>query len=180
MKSFKIGENVGFLHEKGSAEIVEIISNQWVIIKDSEGFVQKRNTNDLIKIHGNDYQLQDISLPKDVTKITRKKITTELGASTNKKQTTWEIDLHIEHLLDSFKGLSNTEILLKQMHHFRSKFSTAKNQRIQKLIVIHGVGEGVLKNEIRTFLHRQEHIEFFDGSYLEYGKGATEIRFNYK
>lgn len=176
MKSFKIGEKVGFLHEKGSAEIIQILGNQWVIIKDSEGFEQKRNTTDLIKIHGVDYQLNDISLPKDFTKITRKKITSE----PTKKQTTWEIDLHIEHLLDSHRGLSNTEILLKQMHHFRSKFSNAKNQRIQKLIVIHGVGEGVLKNEIRTFLHRQEHIEFFDGSYLEYGKGATEIRFFYK
>ena len=178
MKSFKIGEKVGFLHEKGSAEIVQILGSQWVIIKDSEGFEQKRNTTDLIKIHGFDYQLNDISLPKDFTKITRKKITSE--PSNKKKQTTWEIDLHIEHLLDSHRGLSNTEILLKQMHHFRSKFSNAKNQRIQKLIVIHGVGEGVLKNEIRTFLHRQEHIEFFDGSYLEYGKGATEIRFFYK
>ena len=178
MKSFKIGEKVGFLHEKGSAEIVQILGSQWVIIKDSEGFEQKRNTTDLIKIHGVDYQLHDLSLPKDYTKITRKKITSE--PSNKKKQTTWEIDLHIEHLLDSHRGLSNTEILLKQMHHFRSKFSNAKNQRIQKLIVIHGVGEGVLKNEIRTFLHRQEHIEFFDGSYLEYGKGATEIRFFYK
>ena len=65
MKSFKIGEKVGFLHEKGSAEIVQILGSQWVIIKDSEGFEQKRNTTDLIKIHGFDYQLNDISLPKD-------------------------------------------------------------------------------------------------------------------
>jgi DNA-nicking Smr family endonuclease len=44
------------------------------------------------------------------------------------------------------------------------------------LIAIHGVGEGVLKNEIRSFLGKKDNVEFFDASYMEYGKGATEIR----
>lgn len=179
MSSFTLGETVGFLHEKGTAEIIQFLKGNWVIIRDSDGFEQKRNTTELIKIHGTAYSLDQLILPKDTTKISKKKAVTNT-TSNKKTQTTWEIDLHIEHILESHKGLSNTEILLKQMHHFRSKFSNAKAQRIQKLIVIHGVGEGVLKNEIRTFLHRQEHIEFFDGSYLEYGKGATEIRFFYK
>jgi hypothetical protein len=88
----------------------------------------------------------------------------------------WEIDLHIEELLDSHIGWSNSEILLKQMTEFRSFFKKAQEKSIAKIIVIHGVGEGVLKNEIRSFLSKKENVEFYDASYLEYGKGATEIR----
>jgi dsDNA-specific endonuclease/ATPase MutS2 len=44
--------------------------------------------------------------------------------------------------------------------------------------VIHGVGEGVLKNEVRTYLENQSGIEFYDSDFREYGKGATTIDFH--
>ena len=45
-----------------------------------------------------------------------------------------------------------------------------------------GVGEGVLKQEIRSYLDKQEGVEYFDADFREYGKGATtiEIHYNYK
>jgi dsDNA-specific endonuclease/ATPase MutS2 len=48
------------------------------------------------------------------------------------------------------------------------------------VILIHGVGEGILKEEVRTFLSKQEGVEYFDADFREYGKGATtaEIRYN--
>ena len=95
-----------------------------------------------------------------------------------KAATVWEIDLHIEELLESTRGMSNTEILLKQMKEFRATFKKAKQQHIHKLIVIHGVGEGVLKNEIRTYLSQQDQIEVYDADYSEYGKGATAVEFH--
>ena len=62
------------------------------------------------------------------------------------------------------------------MTEFRSFYARAQEKSISKIIVIHGVGEGVLKNEIRSFLSKKENLEFFDASYADYGKGATEIR----
>lgn len=177
MFKFSPGEIVGFLHEKGKAEILDYINNFQVRILNDLGFEEIRPENELIKIFSDEY----INPPSDIEIIKTSKpkknsiLTNSLVTKT--KESKWEIDLHIEHLLDSHNGLSNTEILLKQLTHFRSTFSKAKSQRINKLIIIHGVGEGVLKNEIRMFLARQEHIEFFDASYLDYGKGATEIRF---
>jgi dsDNA-specific endonuclease/ATPase MutS2 len=54
--------------------------------------------------------------------------------------------------------------------------NVAIRSKIKKLIVIHGVGEGVLKSAIRKEL--MEHYyqyEFHDASYSDYGYGATEI-----
>jgi DNA-nicking Smr family endonuclease len=64
------------------------------------------------------------------------------------------------------------------MKEFRATFKKAKQQHIHKLIVIHGVGEGVLKNEIRTYLSQQDQIEVYDADYSEYGKGATTVEFH--
>jgi hypothetical protein len=176
MAKFSTGEIVGFLHEKGKAEVLKYVNSFQVHILNDDGFEEIRPENDLIKIFGTEY----VSPPSDIeiVKSAKKKKSTSSNQLVSKtKESKWEIDLHIEHLLDTHNGLSNSEILLKQLTHFRSTFSKAKSQRINKLIVIHGVGEGVLKNEIRMFLARQEHIEYFDASYIDYGKGATEIRF---
>lgn len=176
MSKFSPGETIGFLHEKGKAKVLEYINSFQLRILNEDGFEEIRPEAELIKIYGSEY----ISPPNDIEIIKTSKSKKNNISHSNiskTKESKWEIDLHIEHLLDSHNGLSNTEILIKQLSHFRSTFSKAKSQRINKLIVIHGVGEGVLKNEIRTFLSKQEHIEFYDASYLDYGKGATEIRF---
>ncbi len=92
----------------------------------------------------------------------------------------WEIDLHIESLLDSHAGMSNQEILNYQLKEFQSFFKRAKQHHIRKLIIIHGVGEGILKDEVRAFLVNKHGIEYYDADFREYGKGATaiEIRYN--
>jgi dsDNA-specific endonuclease/ATPase MutS2 len=175
MNKFSTGERVGFLHEKGKAEVITYVNIGHVKILNEFGIEEIRLEKDLIKIHSENYLL-----PTKEVVITKSKKQTRSQNSTKhqiQKENTWEIDLHIEHLVDSRVGLSNTEILLKQLNQFKSTFSKAKFKRINKLIVIHGVGEGVLKNEIRTFLSKQEHLEFYDASYIEYGKGATEIKF---
>ena len=48
------------------------------------------------------------------------------------------------------------------------------------LTVIHGVGEGVLKNEIHQLLKSRKVVSRFDNRYHPlYGYGATEIYFQY-
>lgn len=91
----------------------------------------------------------------------------------------WEIDLHVEELTDQYKHLTNGEILEIQMTHFRRVFNTARNKRVQKLILIHGVGMGRLKAEISEELMRYPDVEFYDASYKEYGRGATEVKIYY-
>lgn len=172
----KIGHRVTFLHEKGEGEIKEIKNGKALVI-DEQGFERWYFVRDLAFIHSVDYQIGAIN-HKEVDVASKAKNTQpkRLSVKSTNKQVL-EIDLHIEKLIDSTRGMSNSEILLKQLTEFRAVFSRAKAKSVSKLIVVHGVGEGVLKNEIRIFLSRQEHIDFYDADYREYGKGATEIEF---
>lgn len=179
MNMFMIGEQIGFLHEQGQAVVLEILSDNRARIKDTDGFEQIRNFSDLIKIYGTNYKLDTVAIPIEKQFSKGKKKINLTNNSAQQQNTFWEIDLHVDRILNSYTSLSNTEILLKQIHQFKDFYQRAKNKRVPKIVVIHGVGEGVLKNEIRSYLSKQDNIEFFDASYLDYGKGATEIRIRY-
>ena len=85
-----------------------------------------------------------------------------------------EINLHIEELLDNYSGMSNAEIINVQLRHFQKALDKAITGRYRKLIVIHGVGNGRLKQEVRAILDN-ENMRYYDGSYARYGYGATEV-----
>ena len=48
-------------------------------------------------------------------------------------------------------------------------------KRIQKVVFIHGVGEGVLKLELEYLFKRYDNLKFYDANYQKYGLGATEV-----
>ncbi|HET6225775.1 MAG TPA: DUF2027 domain-containing protein [Bacteroidia bacterium] len=88
-----------------------------------------------------------------------------------------EIDLHIEELLDDYTNMSNAEIIQVQLNYFQNALDKAMNEHMRKLVVIHGVGNGRLKQEVRAILATYDNLRYFDGSYARYGFGATEIQF---
>lgn len=86
-----------------------------------------------------------------------------------------EVDLHIEELIDSVRGMSNAEILRVQLQHFQRELEDAIASRMKRVTFIHGIGNGVLKGEIRKLLARYDGIRYFDAPYQRYGFGATEV-----
>jgi hypothetical protein len=88
-----------------------------------------------------------------------------------------EIDLHIEELLDDYSNMSNAEIIHVQLTYFQNALDKAINEHFKKLIVIHGVGNGRLKQEVRALIAASTALKYYDASYARYGFGATEIVF---
>ncbi len=86
-----------------------------------------------------------------------------------------EIDLHIEELMDNYSGMSNAEIIQIQLKQFQKALDKAINEHYRKLVVIHGVGNGRLKQEVRSILSSYNNLRVHDGAYSKYGFGATEI-----
>ena len=87
-----------------------------------------------------------------------------------------EVDLHINTLLDSTAGMTNAEMLSYQMDTFHRILEENKNKKGQKIVFIHGKGEGVLRTEIEKQLKsRYKTYHFQDASFREYGFGATMV-----
>jgi len=90
------------------------------------------------------------------------------------------IDLHIEKLTDSWKHLSNYEIVNLQLKTFEKYYDLAIAHHQHSLTVIHGVGEGRLRDEIHDILRLKREVKSFVNQYHpNFGYGATEIFFQY-
>jgi hypothetical protein len=89
---------------------------------------------------------------------------------------TIEVDLHINELLDTTAGLSNAAMLQCQLDKFHEVLEENKNRKGQKIVFIHGKGEGVLRKEIEKLLKTHYKTYYFqDASFREYGFGATMV-----
>lgn len=87
-----------------------------------------------------------------------------------------EIDLHIGELLDDIHGMSNAEILQYQLDKFREVMEQYRKKREQRIVFIHGKGDGVLRKAILDELRRKYPLcKTQDASFQEYGFGATMV-----
>lgn len=88
-----------------------------------------------------------------------------------------EVDLHIHQLLDSTGGMSAAEMLNCQLDKFHETMRRYADRKGQKIIFIHGKGEGVLRTAIEKELKtRYKSCEYRDASFREYGFGATSVK----
>ena len=87
-----------------------------------------------------------------------------------------EVDLHISELLDNPAGLSNKEIMDIQLDKVKSEMHSAIQSQAKRIVFIHGVGQGVLKQEVARLLKSKfPKYRFQDASFKEYGYGATMV-----
>jgi hypothetical protein len=133
-----------------------------------ENFLESR----AIEQHLTDYDIERLRMIKEINRQDKKSIPHNNPDFFVEK----EIDLHAENLMDSFKHMSNHEILQVQLRHFQKHLEEAITNRYYKIVFIHGVGNGRLKQEIHTILKNySEEVKFQDASYKKYGYGATEV-----
>lgn len=87
-----------------------------------------------------------------------------------------EVDLHADELLDSTAGLSNADILNLQLDRFSEVMDANLRHPGQKIVFIHGKGEGVLRQALmKELTHRYKGHDVQDASFREYGFGATQV-----
>ena len=189
--TFKIGDKVRFLNSEGYGFITKVLENNKVELENNFGFEEIYNTNELVAERSqSDYHTDNKSFDNQIkSKINSdkknksltdfKKKFNHLGKYVSNDRVV--IDLHIENLIDSYKGMSNGEILKIQMTRFKRFLNNSIDKRQRKVVVIHGVGEGVLRHEIRKELDiYHPYFEYYDASYEEFGYGATEIKLQSK
>ena len=86
------------------------------------------------------------------------------------------VDLHASEVLDSTAGLTNSDILNYQLDVFHRTLEEYKNKKGQKIVFIHGKGDGVLRQAIiQQLKYKYKKYSFQDASFQEYGYGATQV-----
>lgn len=86
-----------------------------------------------------------------------------------------EVDLHISAIRSDYHKLSPNEILTIQMGYFERMLGSAIAFRFNRVVFIHGIGNGTLKQAIISRLAEYTDIEFRNASFAKYGNGALEL-----
>ena len=178
---FHLNEKVTFLNEKGYA-IVKSISNSKITIEDEYGFERHVQAFELVKIIVEDF---NIEIPSEKIEADRGFHKKHQGKSKKekKRQTlpneNWEIDLHLENLPDEILSSASLHYIEMQMKALRYFIEKVKTNRVEQFVVIHGVGDGILKDEVISYLARFESFKVSDADISRYGRGASQVMITY-
>ncbi len=89
----------------------------------------------------------------------------------------FEVDLHINELLDNTAGMSNADMLKYQLEIFNKVMVAHLHKKGTRIVFIHGKGDGVLRNAIiKELKNKYSSSSWQDASFREYGFGATMVR----
>lgn len=171
--AFQIGDKVGFLHESGYGKVVRVINDRTVEVE-VEGIEIPYAIEELIDLN----ELKVHTVEPDAKELLNEVVSNP--PKSKQHQPSAEIDLHIENLLESHRHMSNGEILNHQLKTLKNYLDKVERFKMRKVVIIHGVGQGVLKEEVRYYLKQFDHYEFMDAPYYLYGYGATELRIYYR
>ena len=177
-QKFEIGDKVAVLDDDISGVVIKVQNNE-ISVETTDNFVMTFYVNELVKINNSNelsgfFSTQSLgSVLKDKEEPKKRSFVKEKRS--RKDEFVLEVDLHIEKLVPSKRGMSNYDILTFQMEHAKHKLDFAIKNRMPKVVFIHGVGEGVLKAELDFMLGRYDTISFQDANYQKYGLGATEV-----
>lgn len=87
-----------------------------------------------------------------------------------------EVDLHISSLVDTTAGMENKDMLQLQLDTVRKTMKEHAKRKGQKIVFIHGKGDGVLRKAVRDLLKKDyPQSDLQDASFQEYGFGATLV-----
>lgn len=192
MQKVKVGDRVKFLNDVGEGVVIKVETST-AIVEDESGFDHEYDLAELLPVGGEVEEeerygnnLPDMSevLARDISEEKQKKLqeafdikyANERATNQKRRGEFMEVDLHFHELVEDMSGLKDRTKLDIQLNHFERMMRIAAEQRIRKVIFIHGVGQGVLRHQIRSRLEMYyPECSVREANPREYGSGATEV-----
>lgn len=182
----RIGDRVTFLDEVGGGVVLRNGKHGHVFVRTDDGFELERPLKGLVQVQEHhrqahlrvsDHQAGMIAANDVLEERKKKKLGVRPGKTPKKPEDNGvaEVDLHLHELVEDESRLSDGEKLTYQLAYFERALEAAIRDGKRKLIVIHGVGEGVLREEVRKALQYYQGLQFHDADMRKYGVGATEV-----
>lgn len=182
----QVGDRVSFVDEVGGGVVLRNGRPGHVVVRTDDGFELERTLRGLVRVveqHAqahlklSDHQAGMIAANDVLEERKRKRVSIRPGKTPKKPEDNGvaEVDLHLHELVEDESHLSPAERLSYQLAYFERALEAAIRDGKRKLIVIHGVGEGVLREEVRRTLQYYQGVQFHDADMRRYGVGATEV-----
>jgi len=174
----KIGDKVSVLDDAISGTVTAI-DGSTVLIETDDGFDMKFLKNELVIIN-EELLASDIFTKNIASILSEKQQDKKPGKSKKtkpKERSSPEmvVDLHIDKLTSAHKRMDNYDMLNLQIDTAKRQLDFAITKKLQKMVFIHGIGEGVLKAELETLFNRYDNIKFYEADSRNFGQGATEV-----
>ncbi len=180
------GDRVTFLDEVGGGIVLRAGRAGHAVVRTDDGFELERPVRTLVRVREeesrahlrvSDHQAGMIAANDRMEELRGKRTALRPGKTPKKPEdnSVAEVDLHLHELVEDESRLSDGEKLSYQIAYFERALEAAIRDGKRKLIVIHGVGEGVLREEVRRTLQYYQGVQFHDADLRRYGAGATEV-----
>lgn len=183
-----IGDEVRFLNETGGGRVLRFVSTSRAWVRTWEGLEYEYPLSGLVVVAGaNQYPVSDhkarmvASDDRLAERVERNKgrggnlRNNGRAVARREDPQVMVVDLHLQELVKDERSVRPEERLRYQLDYFERMLNTAIRERKRKLIVIHGIGEGVLREEVRKALQYYDMLRFDDADPRSYGSGATEV-----
>ena len=178
---FHVGEKVAFLDDDVRGKVIAIRADV-IVVETEDGFQYKCHKGEIVSQETAADGLTAYIKDADLDYLRHDKYSQRNSPTPPNNKAQREIpprvlDLHIEKLVKSTRGMSSGDMLDYQMRYARAAVENARQSGHKKLVFIHGVGEGILKEELLHMINGYPRCRYYDAPFYLYGEGATEVEF---
>jgi len=170
----EVGDQVRFIHQKLNGKIINKLYGGSFKVELEDGFVIDAFQSELIVVKKENL-LDDLKISNKLINEVRENDVKQIKQNKSIKKPL-VFDLHIEKLTNSFKTLSNIQILNIQLAHLELNIKTAIRLKEKEIIIIHGIGKGVLRSQVHRVLKITIEVKSFS---LTNDRGATKVNLAY-
>lgn len=193
----EVGDRVRFLDFEGEGTVLSVSANG-ILSVDMDGMEMPVHTSEVAKVEGATIEDEtamygNAASHKDArpgnyighkSNMSGGRASSSAGVRHNFKKTggkykpvTMEVDLHFNAIRSKYpaaKNIPQEECLEVQLDVFEKSLDDALRKGVSSIVFIHGVGSGVLRQEIVRRLRRRG-LRYEPASAFRYGNGAVEV-----
>ena len=161
---FKVGDTVSILDEPLKGKVLSVGTRIKVLLQDGfeESFLPTQLSVFTKELLHEEMELKD-----------------QIATTHFKTQKISEIDLHFDAQRMKIHNISPEEILQRQLILLQEEIRESISNKIDRLIVIHGIGKGILKQEVLKVAQNYTTIIVRSLQESRYRNCATALDFNY-
>ncbi|WOC51313.1 DNA mismatch repair protein [Bergeyella porcorum] len=163
----KIGDSVSVIDEDLSG-VITSVHGDTVVFKDEHGFTHRVAVSQIVQRNADWYD--------NIQKVEKFK---EYKPKSKKHQRNhFVLDLHFEKLVDTPLDYDGFERLFIQKEKLLEALAFCRKNRLKKMEIIHGLGDGTLQKMVIDTLESQLGLDFYNKEILHHQSGAIMVEFH--